>query len=662
MNKSEAKQRIDKLKELINKYRYEYHVLDTQEISDAAHDALKHELQTLEDQYPEFITPDSPTQRVGGEPLDKFEKVTHTKRMLSLVDIFSFEELKDWEDRIKKIKPNGKFDYWVELKIDGFAISLIYEDSILKTAATRGNGEIGEDVTQNVKTIESIPLRLRKQIKGLVEVRGEIFMSKKEFERINKEQAALGQKLFANPRNLAAGSIRQLDPSLSAARKLDFFAYELVTDLGQENKPEEVALMKELGFKTISYNKAAANIETVQHFFEEWKETRTKQAFLIDGLVIKVSDAKLRESLGIVGKAPRGMIAYKFPAEQVTTVVKKVEFNVGRTGVLTPLATFEPVAVAGTIVQHATLHNLDEIERLGVKIGDTVIIEKAGDIIPKVVTVLKELRTGKEEDIKIPNKCPICGSSVVRKDGEVAIYCSNPKCFALEGERLIHFVSKGGFDIDGLGEKIVVQLMQEGMVTKPADFFKLKVEELKELERFAEKSAENIVQAINDRRKIPLHRFIYALGIRHVGEETSLSLAKHFTNIEALKHGSIEELTAVPDIGEVVAQSVYDYFHEPERLHDLDELLSEVQVQRQQRSQVKQVLAGKTIVVTGTLEHFTRDSIKERIRELGGQVSGSVSKSTDFVLAGEDAGSKLDKAKKLEIRIVDEQEFLEMIQ
>ncbi|MCC6639028.1 NAD-dependent DNA ligase LigA, partial [Candidatus Falkowbacteria bacterium] len=499
MNKQEAHKRIQNLKELINKHRYEYHVLNTQTISDEALDSLKHELSLLEQSYPEFVTPDSPTQRVAGKALDDFAKVTHKRRMISLNDIFNFEELSDWEARNKKIV-DAQYEYVVELKIDGFAISLIYRDGVLVTAATRGDGLVGEDVTQNVKTIESIPLTLREKISGEVEVRGEIFMSKKAFDAINKQQAQLGEKLYANPRNLAAGTIRQLDPALAASRKLDFFAYELFIDDKSMPKIVEHERLRELGFKTSSHTKLVSDIAGVQRMYDAWSDKREKQDFLIDGLVIKINDPKVRDTLGIVGKAPRGMCAYKFPAQQVTTVVKGVDWSVGRTGVLTPVATFEPVSVAGTTVQHATIHNMDEIRRLDVRIGDTVIIEKAGDIIPKIVTVLAQMRTGKEKVITAPSHCPVCGSVVQQAKGEVAIRCSNNSCFASEVSRLIHFVSKKAFDIEGLGEKVVEQLAVNGLIASPADLYKLTIDDFLTLEGFKEKSATNAFNAIQAKK------------------------------------------------------------------------------------------------------------------------------------------------------------------
>lgn len=659
MNKEQAYERIQKLKELINKYRYEYHVLDMQEISDAAHDALKHELQELEDAYPEFVTPDSPTQRVAGAVLEGFQKVQHTKRMLSLVDIFSYQELQEWYARIQKIQPDKLFDFFVELKIDGFAVSLIYEDSVLMTAATRGDSYIGEDVTHNVKTIEAIPLRLREDISGRFEVRGEIFMTKKEFDRINKEQEKKGEKIYANPRNLAAGTIRQLDSRLAASRKLDFFAYEIVT-LSLATKQEEHATLKKLGFKTVDSNRVCSTIEDIQSVYESWIDKRTKQDFLIDGLVIKVNDNELRESLGVVGKAPRGMVAYKFPAEQTTTIIKEVSWNVGRTGVITPLATFEPVPVAGTIVQHATLHNWDEIQRLGVMIGDTVVIEKAGDIIPKVVRVVIELRDGTQTPIQLPEKCPVCQSAIEkRKEEDVAYYCSNKKCFATEVEGLIHFVSKKGMNIDGLGEKTIEQLAQQGLVKTPADMYRLKEEELVELEGFAEVSAKKTIEAIQKARKVSLSRFLYALGIHHVGEETAFALAQHFTTLEVLRNASQEALEEVPDVGQIVAQSVYTYFHDDHMQRALDDLLQYVEVDEERVAE--SVLEGATFVVTGSLQDFTRDEIQNLIRQLGGSVANSVSKKTNYVVVGDDPGSKAQKAQELGVTILTEQEFKNMI-
>ena len=651
--------RIEKLKAEINKYRYEYHVLNKQEISDAALDSLKHELYLLEQQYPDLITPDSPTQRVAGGVLPGFKKVTHSTRMISLNDIFSFEELEEWEERNKKLAPKDKLDYFCELKIDGFAISLIYRDSVLVQASTRGDGIVGEEVTLNVKTIEAVPLKLNQEIKGEIEVRGEIYMDKKVFAKINQEQESKGEKIYANPRNLAAGSIRQLDSSIAASRKLDFLAYELPAGIKIATHQKEHEILHDLGFKTELNNRHCQDLAEVKKFLNDWQEKKAKMNYWIDGVVIVLNNNELRQKLGIVGKAPRGMVAYKFPAEQVTTKVVEVTFNVGRTGVLTPLATLEPVLVGGTTVSHATLHNLDEIGRLGIKIGDTVILEKAGEIIPKIIEVLPKLRTGKEKEIKIPTVCPICGSAVTKKPGEVGIYCSNKNCFAQEKEKLIHFVSKGAFDMDGLGPKIIEQLINAGLLSSPADIFQLEEADLADLERFGEKSAANLIKAIKDRQKISLARLIYSLGIRHVGEETAIDLANYFGSLEKITNASIEELEKVSDVGSVVSQSIYDYFKNKKNLDALSELLKYVKIEKVEK--VKQVLGGQTFVLTGALETLTRDVAKEKIRALGGDVSESVSSQTDYVVAGTEAGSKLDKAKKLGVKIIDEEQFIKLL-
>ncbi len=687
MDKKEAKKRIEKLKEEIAHHRYLYHVLDRQEISDAALDSLKHELYELEQMFPEFKTPDSPTQRVGGKPLEKFEKVNHEIPMLSMEDVFSFEGLEAWKRRIQKILPEENFDYYTELKMDGLAISLIYENKVLKTAATRGDGKVGEDVTNNIKTIDAIPLKLRipseaeinnffkkfntklhrekikknlREFSGRIEVRGEVFMHKKVFERINKEQRKKNLPEFANPRNVAAGSIRQLDPKITAGRDLDFFAYDLVSDLGQTTHEQSHEMARLLGIKTNPFNILCKSLEEVDNFYKKIQKKRDKLSYWIDGIVVNVNSISNFKKLGIAGKAPRGMIAYKFPAEQATTIVREVDFQVGRTGALTPVATLDPVRVAGTTVKHATLHNIDEIERLGLKIGDTVILEKAGDIIPKIIKVLPKLRTGKEKKIKIPEKCPNCDSPVERKRGEVALYCSNPKCFAKEKESVIHFVSRKAFDIEGLGEKIVEQLIDEGLIAGPADIFTLTKGDLEPLERFAEKSADNLIKSIEASKEISLSRFLYALGIRHVGEETAMILANYFGDLEKIKKADLEELEQIPDIGSVVAGSIFDYFSDSDNLEMIDKLLKNgISIKKVKKQ--KQSLTGKSFVITGTLETLGRDQAKEKIRSRGGKASSSVSKNTDFVLTGENPGSKYDKAKKLGIKIIDEKEFLNML-
>ncbi|MBN1325392.1 NAD-dependent DNA ligase LigA [Candidatus Falkowbacteria bacterium] len=684
MTKKEAEERIKKLREEVNYHRYLYHVLDKQEISDAALDSLKHELYNLEQRFPDLITPDSPTQRVGGEALEKFKKVEHKVPMLSIEDVFSFEELKDWEERIKKLAPSAKFDYHAEIKMDGLAVSIVYEDGILVEGSTRGDGVIGEDITRNLKTIDAIPLSLRvpndrdikeflekygenidkekflkriKSLSGRIEVRGETFMDKKVLEQLNKEQEKKGEKIFANPRNAAAGSIRQLNPKITASRKLDFYGYDLRADFGQATHLQSHKILRLLGVKENPLNRYAKDLNEIEKFHVHVKKERERLHYWTDGVVAVVNDIKLFNKLGVIGKTPRGMIAYKFPAQEATTIVENVRFNVGRTGVLTPVADLKPVAIGGTIVSHATLHNTDEIKRLGVKIGDTVIIERAGDVIPKVTKVLTKLRTGREKEIQVPKVCPICGGPVVRKAGEVGIYCANKNCFAVDWRKMNHFVK--GMEIEGLGPKIIEQLMNEGLVSDPADLYDLEVGDLEPLERFGEKSAQNIVEAINKSKKITLAKFIYALGIRHVGEETANDLAKHFASIEKIKSASLEDLMKVADIGDVVAKSIYEFFQHKKDLKLVDGLLGYIEIEKVQKA--KQTLAGKTFVLTGALETMARDQAKEKIRSLGGDVSSSVSKNTDYVVEGAEPGSKYDKAKKLGVKIITEKEFLNMI-
>lgn len=686
MTKSEAKTRIDKLRDLINYHRYLYHVMDVQEISDAALDSLKHELYALEQKYPEFITPTSPTQRVGGRPLEKFGKVIHRAPMLSMEDVFSNEELEAWHDRIRKLS-NKPFDFYGEVKMDGLAVSLQYRDGYLEVGSTRGDGKTGENVTTNLKTIEAIPLVLRmpeeKEIKtfcrafkgvdekklrtrlnglaGIIEVRGEVFMDKKVFDALNIAQKKNNEVIFANPRNAAAGSIRQLDPKITASRRLSFFGYALLDEesFGLTTHHEAHELIKLLGIRINPHSEICHTLKEIIAYKERLGKKRESLPYWIDGAVATVNDNAVFYSLGVVGKTPRGQVAFKFPAEQVTTTVQDIRFQVGRTGALTPVAHLSPVQVAGTTVSHATLHNIDEIQRLGLKIGDTVILEKAGDIIPKIIKVLPELRTGKEHNVEVPKRCPICESPVVRKDGEVAIYCTNSICFAKEKEQIIHFVAKKAFNIEGLGEKIVEQLIQEGLITSAADIFSLKVGDLLPLERFAEKSAKNLIHMIESRKNIDLARFIYALGIRHVGEETAFDLAQHFTSLEALSHANIEELLGVENIGGVVAESIHDFFRGEKNKKLVHELLKNGVVPIPPH-EVKKTggLVGKIFVVTGTLQNLSRDEIKEMIKRLGGDVSSSVSKQTDYVVVGEDPGSKYDKAKKLGISILNEQDFL----
>ena len=669
MIKQQAHQRIKKLRKLINHHRYLYHVLDRQEISDSALDSLKKELFDLEQEFPEFITPDSPTQRIGGKPLEKFKKARHPKPMLSFNDAFSEKDMEDWLERISKLltrREASEIGFYCELKIDGLAIELIYQNEILKTGSTRGNGIIGEDITQNLKTIEAIPLRIATEdkkepssfLKGtrflsrLVVARGEVFIPKKEFEKF--------KKTYANPRNLAAGSIRQLDPKITASRHLDSFAYDLMTNSGVKTHEEKHQILKKFGFKTNPYNKYCKDLTEVFKFHKKIQKIRKKIPYEIDGIVVIINSNKIFEKLGVVGKAPRGAIAFKFPGEQTTTVVEDIKVQIGRTGALTPVAYLKPVQVGGVTISRATLHNEDEIKRLGVKIGDTVIVSRAGDVIPDIIKVLLGLRTGKEKEFKMPKLCPVCGSKIIRPKGKAVSRCLNPNCFAQRRECFCHFISKRAFDIKDLGPKIVGQLMEEGLVSDPADLFELKEGDLLSLERFAEKSAENLIKSIQNRKEITLPRFIYALGIRNVGEETALDLAEHFEGLKKLQKASSEGLENIKDIGPVAAKSIYDWFRQKKNIEFLRKLRRVIRIMNYELRIKNKKLKDLNFVLTGSLETITRDEAKERIRDLGGEISESVSEKTDFIIVGREPGSKYDKAKKLGIKTINEKEFLKM--
>ncbi|MBI1984597.1 MAG: NAD-dependent DNA ligase LigA [Candidatus Wildermuthbacteria bacterium] len=683
MTKEEAKKRIEKLRKLIEHYRYSYHVLDKEEISDAAHDSLKHELFVLESKHPDLITSDSPTQRVGGEALPSFRKVSHKIPMLSIEDAFEDQEVKDWEEYIRKISKERAFEYFTELKIDGFAVSLLYKNGVFFKGATRGNGIVGEDVTQNLKTIESIPLKLELRLslakdslakprikqtlknaleKGEIEVRGEVYMEKEDFENLNKERKKKGESIFANPRNVAAGSIRQLDPKLAASRPLRFMAYDLVSSLGQVLHSEEHEILNVLGFKT---DKTARICKNIQEVLEYWKGIGRKRGslpFLIDGVVVSINSNKIFQNLGVAGKSPRGIRALKFAGSQATTKMLDIKVQVGRTGAVTPVAVLEPVRVAGVVISRATLHNEDEIKRLGVKIGDTVIVERAGDVIPSVMKALPELRNGSEREFHMPKKCPVCQTGLSRPEGEAVRRCENKACKAKLKESLRHFVSKKAFDIKGLGPKILDRLGEENLAALPPDIFELQEGDLAVLERFGEKSASNIISAIEKSKTIPLQRFIFSLGIRHVGEETAIELAKHFNSPEGLQKASLEDLKKIPDVGDVMAESIFQWFRLKQNqrmVHDL--LKAGVRVMRPKQTTQNRKIKGLTFVFTGGLSSLSREQAKERVRSLGGEVSESVSRSTNYVVAGSDSGLKFQKARDLKIKILTEQEFLNLI-
>jgi DNA ligase (NAD+) len=665
--------KVERLRSQIDDLRYRYHVLNDPQVTDAMYEGLMDELRKIETEFPEIITADSPTQRVAGKPSEKFEKITHSVPQWSFNDAFTPEDMEDWQERILKILEKelgtrpADLDYVCELKIDGLHMVLTYEDGNLKTAATRGDGAVGENVTANIKTIWSVPVKLKKDLSLVAE--GEVWMNKSMLVKINEERKKQEEPLFANPRNAAAGTIRQLDPSIVAARKLSLTAYDISSNNAPESQEKELQMLKELGFKTDIHWKVCKNLAEIFKFHSYWQEHKTSQEFWIDGVVIKVNQKKYQNTLGFTGKAPRWAIAYKFPAEQGTTKVREVNWGVGRTGAITPVAVMDPVQLAGTTVTHATLHNWDEIERLGVKIGDSVVVEKAGDIIPKIIRVLDKLRTGEEKKIKEPKFCPICKSEVNRKNvidskqtTSVALFCANKNCYAQQLRRMIHFAGKSGFDIAGLGKKIVEHLVKEGLIETPADIFTLTKGDLEPLERFAEKSAENLINAIVASKNISLARLINALGINHVGEETAIKLAQEYKKIDNVMNISLEDLERIDDVGPQVASSIYNYFKEEKNKKLIRDLLKNgVQIEKVQPLAGNGKLSGKTFVLTGTLSSLSRDEAKEKIRALGGDVSESVSKKTSYVVVGAEPGSKAAKAESLGVTILNEKDFLKLI-
>lgn len=663
MTKSEAKIRIAKLIEEINYHRHLYYVKDTQEISDAAFDYLEKELLALEKEFPDLIRSDSPTQRVGGKALQKFKKITHRKSILSLADAFDYADLQAWQERNEKILKTKTKSYYSELKMDGLTVVLTYIDGVLAFGATRGDGQTGEDVTMNLKTINSIPLRLKnlpnKILPKIIEVRGEVVMDKKIFQDLNKQQAKLNLPLFANPRNVAAGSIRQLDPQITKSRKLDCLVFELMTDLGQKTHEEVHKILADLGFKTSTYNELCQDLVHVNKYLQKWEKKRKALAYDTDGVVVVVNDLAQEKVLGSVGKADRWMIAYKFPAETTTTKVLDIEVQVGRTGALTPVAILAPVLVAGSIVSRATLHNQDEIKRLDVRVGDTVIIQKAGDIIPDIVQVLPKLRSGKEKSFVFPKNCPACQSPVQQKPDEVAWYCSNKKCYAQNIEGLIHFVSKKAFNIEGLGDQIIKQLVDNGLVASAADIFSLKLGDLEVLERFASKKAQNLIEAIEKSKNIALDRFLYALGIRHVGTETAIILADHFQNLGKFQATTQVELENLPEIGPEVSSSIMAWLKDKNNI-ELLKNLQKAQINLEYKQLKNNKLNGQTFLFTGSLD-LERTEAQNLVRLKGGKVVSSVSKNLNYLVVGENPGSKLSQAEKLKIKILSEQEFLKLV-
>lgn len=663
MNQKEAAVRASKLREQINDYRYHYHVLDQSVMSEAAADSLKHELSALEEQFPEIITPDSPTQRVAGKPSSKFESVTHSRPMLSLSDVFSREEVEAWVKRCEKQLGSTIDEFYVELKMDGLAASLIYEDGVLAKGLTRGDGKTGEDVTANIRTVESVPLRLRRMsAESRVEVRGEVVLFKEDFNKLNAARKLAGQPLFANPRNTAAGTIRQLDPRLVAERRLSFIAYGLGDRLaGASTHEDEHSIMKELGFPVEPHSRVVKGIEEIMVFAAEWEEKRKTLPFGTDGMVITVNDNNAYARLGVVGKAPRGSVAYKFAAEQATTKLLDIQVSIGRTGAATPFAVLEPTLVAGSTIRMATLHNAGEIARKDIRVGDTVIIQKAGDVIPEVVQSLPKLRTGKEKTFVMPTRCPVCGTKLEKSEAEAIWRCPNSSCFALERGRIIHFASKTAFDIDGLGEKVVDQLLESKLISTPADLFKLTVGDIAGMPRFAQKSAENLVAAIATRKQVTLDRFIFGLGIRHVGSQTAADLAANFGSIEKFQNSTEAELNQIEGIGEVVSTSISQWLRQEAN----KQLLHELQAADVNPTPIKKVtgpLTGKSFVVTGTLESGSREQAEEQIKAQGGVAQSSVTKDTNYLVVGADPGaSKLEKAKKYGTTQITEQELQRLL-
>ncbi len=662
MTPIEAKERVKKLRQVINHHRHQYHTLDVPEISDAAFDALVHELAGLEKEFPDLAKPNSPTQQVGGQPLKQFGKVQHISRMNSLNDAFSPEDVQKWLERLANLGIKDIPEFYCDLKMDGLAVELKYLAGVFVQGSTRGDGLIGEDITQNLKTVETIPLRLKGAPAGEIYIRGEVFLTKKEFARINKEQKQKGGKLYANPRNTAAGSLRQLDPAITAGRKLNFYAYDLIdADNKFKTKKEKYETLDKWGIAANPNSAAVSTVEEIQAFRDRWEKGREKLDYELDGVVISINDNRLYEQAGIIGKAPRGGIAYKFTPREAQTSVEDIQVQVGRTGVLTPVAHLRPVLIGGTTVSRATLHNIDEIKRLGVKIGDTVMVGRAGDVIPDILQVLTELRTGQEKDFHLPKKCPVCGTAIKKEEGQVASYCPNLDCPARQRETIYHFCSRSALNIDGVGPAIVDALMDAGLVQDYADLFSLKVEDLQNLDRFAEVSSANVIKAIADRKKVPLARFVYGLGIMHVGEETARVLAQHFRTLDKISEATEEELTAVEDVGPVVSASIVEWFKRPYHRNILKKFEKAGVKILADKGMVKGKLFGQTFVITGTLDSMSREEAGAKIRALGGKVSSSVSKDTSAVIAGSDPGSKYDKAERLKVKIINEEEFLKLI-
>lgn len=653
---------IKKLRKELHYHNWRYYILDDPEISDQKYDQMMRELQELEEKFPQFKSDTSPTQRIGARPLGKFKKYHHHLPMLSLGNAFSPEEISDFDERIKKfLKYSGIIEYVCEYKMDGLAVELVYEDGKVIMGSTRGDGYEGEDITQNIKTVHSVPLELLGRFPKRLEVRGEIFMNTQDFKKLNEERQKTKEPLFANPRNAAAGSIRQLDSKITASRRLDIFFYGIGELEGENLKTHWACLqaLKQYGFKINPASRVCQGIKEVSAFFQTVMTGREKLSYEIDGIVVKVNNFELQKRLGEIARSPRWAIAYKFQAKQETTVIKDIIVQVGRTGALTPVAVLQPVMVGGVEVSRATLHNQDEIDRKDIRIGDTVFVERAGDVIPEVVKVVTSKRIGKEREFKMPNHCPICKSLVFQEADEAIARCTGFNCEAKRKESIIHFVSKNAMDIEGLGRKIVEKLADEKLISHFSDIYDLTKEKIMALERQGEKSAQNLIDAVERSKKKPLNKFIYALGIRHVGENTAKLLADHFHTLDHLIHATKEELDEIHEIGAVMAESIYHFFQNKKNVEEIKKLLSKG-ISFTRAIKKEGPLSGKAFVLTGTLPSYSRSEAKKIIEEKGGHVVGAVSKNTDYVLAGEDPGSKLKKAKELGVRIISEAEFKKM--
>ncbi|MCD6128333.1 NAD-dependent DNA ligase LigA [Candidatus Bipolaricaulota bacterium] len=661
-----VRRRIEKLREEIRKHDYYYYVLNQPIISDAEYDRLFRELQELEQKYPQLVTPDSPTQRVGAPPAEEFRPVRHALPMLSLQNCFTEEEFLDWDRRVRRLLGGEKPVYVCEPKLDGLSVELIYEDGVFTVGSTRGDGYTGEDVTQNLRTIKQVPLRLLSDEippPRLLEVRGEVYMEKEAFKRLNEERAKSGEPLFANPRNAAAGSLRQLDPGVTASRPLKLFCYALGRVEGIEIKSQEELLvtLPKLGFPVNPLWRRCETPEEAIDFYHELLERREELPYEADGMVVKVNDFAQREVLGEVSRAPRWAIAFKFPAEEATTRVLDIVVQVGRTGALTPVAILEPVEVSGVTVSRATLHNEDEVRRKDVRIGDWVVVRRAGEVIPEIVKSIPERRTGEEKEFKMPTRCPVCGGPVVRPPGEVVHRCENLSCPARIKESIRHFASRRAADIEGLGEKLVDQLVDKGLVRRISDLYHLTKEQLAALERMGDKSAQNLLDQLERSKGMSLARFIYALGIRYVGEHIAEVLAERFGSIDELARASYEELVEIPEIGPRIAQSIVDFFASEDNRRLIEELKAVGIDPRAERPKEKGPLAGKTLVFTGRLSDMTREEAKRLVESLGGKVASSVSRKVDYVVVGEDPGSKLDRARELGIPTLTEEEFRKLV-